>query len=161
MNPLTSTKTIYNKISGYLMIGGFPGFVWGWFHVPDHEGLKGISQLAEIYAFPFLGAIITLVLFLILQKIFTKKNETTIISIFAAAAVACYYWYRIPSLVGFGLHDNDGMLLNLRNTLPQWIIYPVIVSATIFFFWWIVFRPSNRNSWVVRPDYAVERGNVV
>lgn len=161
MHPLTSTKTVYNKISGYFLVGGFPGFVWGWFHVPDHEGLSGIRQLPEIYAFPFFGALVTLILFAIFVKIFTKKNEATIISVFAAAAVACYYWYRIPSLFGFGMYDNDGTLFNLKNAIPQWAIYTTVVSSTIFFFWWIVFRQSNKNSWVIRPEYATEKKDAV
>ncbi len=159
MHPLTAAKTIYNKISGYLMAGGFPGFVWGWFHVPDHKGLNSIGQLSEIYALPFFGALVTLILFSGFKKIFTKKDEVTIISIFAATAVACYYWYRIPSLFGFGMYDNDGTLFNLKNTIPQWAIYLSMISSAIFFFWWIVFRPSNKNSWIVRPDYATEKVN--
>ena len=59
------------------------------------------------------------------------------------------------------MYDNDGTLFNLKNTIPQWAIYLTIISATIFFFWWIVFRPSNKNSWIVRPDYFIKRVDAV
>ena len=37
------------------------------------------------------------------------------------------------------LGANDDALLNLKNTIPQWAIYIAIISAAIFFFWWIFF----------------------
>ena len=160
MHPLLSAKTLYHKISGYLIVGGFPGFVWGWFHVPDHAGLTGFGQLKEIYMLPSLGAAATLILFILLRKMFSKTSEEKLISIFAAAAVACYYWYRIPSLVGFGLNENDGILVNLKNTLPQWIILAAVIGTTVFFFWWIVFHKKNKNSWVIRPEFAIERDDL-
>ena len=159
MHPLSTKKTVYHKISGYLLVGGFPGFVWGWFHVPDHAGQTGIGQLVEIYTFPLLGAAVTLILFGIVKKIFTKTDETTIISIFAASAVVCYYWYRIPSLFGFAFYENDGMLVNLKNSLPRWMINASIISTTIFFFWWIVFRERKKTSWIIRPEFAIEKEN--
>jgi len=157
MHPLSSKKTVYHKISGYFLVGSFPGFVWGWFQVPDHDSLTSFGQLAEIYFFPLSGALVSLILFGIVSRLFTKKNETTLIRIFAAAAVACYYWYRIPSLFGFGIYANDGMLINLKSALPQWIITASTIGTTIFFFWWIVFRQTKEKSWIIRPEYAIEK----
>jgi hypothetical protein len=157
IHSFSTTKTFYHKISGYLMVGGFPGFVWGWFHVPDHASISTLVQLVEIYTLPLLGATATLLLFEILRNVFFKKSESTITSIFAAAAVACYYWYRIPSLVGFGIYENDAVLINLKNTIPAWSVFAVVIFTTVFFFWWIVFRKAIKKSWVIRPAFATER----
>jgi hypothetical protein len=157
IHPMTSNKTVYQKISGYLIVGGFPGFVWGWFHVPDHEAITGIAQLAPIYWLPLSGAAVTFILFVSLERFFTEADMYKLINIFAATAVACYYWYRIPSLLGFGLYENDGILVNLKNVLPIWFVYGTMVSTTIFFFWWIVFRAKKQNSWIIRPAFAVSK----
>jgi hypothetical protein len=157
LTPFSSTKTVYHKISGYLLVGGFPGFVWGWFHVPDHDKITSLSQLFQIYQLPLLGTFVTVVLFQILNSSFGKRGEEKIISIFAAAAVSCYYWYRIPSLFGLGLYENDGTLLNLKDVAPQWLFLIITISSTVFFFWWIVLRQTSKKSWVIRPDFAFER----
>jgi hypothetical protein len=95
ISPMGSNKSVYQKISGLLLVGGFPGIVWGWFHVPDHTGLSTVSQLAEVYQYPLLGMAVTLILFLVVRKMLDKSNDSTLIAVFAASAVACYYWYRI------------------------------------------------------------------
>lgn len=157
IHPLTANKTVYQTISGYLMAGGFPGFIWGWFQVPDHSPLQGLPLIVAMYGFPLLGAAATLGLFLMLKRMVTKINEATLISIFAAAAVACYYWFRIPSLVGFGVYDTDGMIVDLKGVLPQWIVHVAVACSTLFFFWWIVLRKTNQQSWIIRPQYAVTK----
>jgi hypothetical protein len=96
-------------------------------------------------------------LFLLLKKIVGKINEAILISIFAATAVACYYWFRIPSLIGFGVYHTDGMLINLKSLVPRWIVDVMVATSTVFFFWWIVFRKTNLQSWVVRPEYALTK----
>lgn len=157
ITPFTVKKTVYHKISGYLMVGGFPGFVWGWFHVPDHESSSTLEQLFQVYKLPLFGTFVTLVLYEALRAVFAKRGEEKLISIFAASAVACYYWYRIPSLIGFGLYENDGMLINLKNSIPAWIVFIAACCSTLFFFWWIVFRQTTKKSWVIRPGFAFER----
>jgi hypothetical protein len=150
----TSAKTIYHKISGLLIIGGLPGFIWGWFHVPDETTITTLSVFFSVYKMPLIGFAITLLLYGLLSAIIKTKFEQRLISIFAAMGVSCYYWYRIPSLVGFGNFADDGLLLNLRNILPGYCIPVITISTTIFFFYWLVFRKQNNISWVVRPQYA-------
>jgi fatty acid desaturase len=141
------------------MAGGFPGFIWGWFQVPDHSSLKGLPLIIAMYSFPLLGAAATLILFLLLKRVVIKIKEATLISIFAAAAVACYYWFRIPSLIGFSVYDTDGMLVNLKGVLPLWTVYIMVACSTLFFFWWIVLRSANQQSWVIRPEYAITKAD--
>ena len=157
-NLLMATKSVYSSISGYLLVAGFPGFVWGWFHVPDSVGQINVVILAKLFGIPFAGTLATTILFWLVKKIFVKMSETQLINIFSASAVAWYYWYRIPSLFGFGYYENDGVLINLKASLPIWVIYISIISSTLFFFWWIVYRPSKDISWLKRPEFAIEKG---
>ena len=151
INPMSSKKTNYHRIAGFLMVGAFPGFIWGWFQVPDYPGITGIEQLVSIYQTPCLGLVITSALFLILKR-FVK--ERVLIAIFSAAAVSCYYWFRLPALLGFGIFPSDGMLIDLTGILPEWSITVTIITTTLFFFWWIVVSKQNKISCGIRPAYA-------
>jgi hypothetical protein len=136
------------------MAGGFPGFVWGWFQVSDYSGITSIGQLITIYQLPVLGLMVTLVLFLILRRFF---KENILISIFSASAVSCYYWFRLPALLGFGIYPVDGMLIDLTGILPEWSMQVAVFATTLFFFWWIVFSKQTKTSWAIRPAYADEK----
>jgi hypothetical protein len=153
IQPQASQKTIYHRISGFLTIGGLPGFIWGWFHEPDDRNHFTASGMMDIYSMPMAGLVVTLLLFWLLTKIFHEKRDKTITAIFAAASVSCYYWYRIPSLLGFGKFPDDGLLVNLRDAIPYWAILLTIILTTLFFFIWIVLRRSSKNSWVIRPEF--------
>jgi len=151
INPMSSNKTTYHKIAGNLMVGAFPGFVWGWFQVPNYLGLTNIEQLITIYKMPLIGLLISSALFLILKRFLKEK---TLIAVFSATAVSCYYWFRIPALVGFGIFPNDGMLIDLSDSIPKWSITITIIATTLFFFWWIVVRKQKPIWWVIRPAYS-------
>ena len=151
ISPLTSRKTIYHNLAGTLLVAGFAGFIWGWFHVPDYSGITGIEQLIIIYKFPMLGLLVTSVLFLILKRFFQEK---ILIGIFSATAVSCYYWYRLPALFGFGIFPGDGMLIDLTGILPEWTMTVTVFITTLFFFWWIIFSKQYKTSWAIRPSYA-------
>jgi len=154
IQPLTNSKTIYNQISAVLIVGGLPGFIWGWFHVPDETSITTVSTFFSVYQMPLLGLLVTLISYGILSLALSTKYEQKLTSIFAASGVSCYYWFRIPSLLGFGKFGDDGMLVNLRNTLPEWIIPVLTIASTIFFFYWLVIRKQNNKSWVIRPRFA-------
>lgn len=154
VHPKIVQKNIYQKISGMLLIGGFPGFVWGWFQVPDATGFSSFSELIQNYYLPFAGLITTLVIYLVVSGFVNKANERILTNIFAASAVSCYYWYRIPNLFGFGQFEKDGLLIDLKNIIPDWSITVVIVALSLFFFYWLVIRTTNKKSWVVRPSYS-------
>lgn len=151
INPLSSKKTSYHKIAGFLMVGAFPGFIWGWFQVPDYPGINSIEQLITIFKLPLIGMITTGILFLVLNRFFKEK---VLISIFSATAVSCYYWFRIPALFGFGIFPGDGMLIDLSKLLSEWSMTIITITFTFFFFWWIVFSKQKKISWDARPAYA-------
>jgi NAD-dependent dihydropyrimidine dehydrogenase PreA subunit len=154
INPKITAKTIYHKLSGLLIIGGLPGFIWGWFHVPDEHEITSIATFFGVYEIPLSGFAITWVAYLILSNVLDVKYERRLISIFAAAGVSCYYWYRIPSLIGFGKFPDDGLLINLSNALPVWIVPVLNTITTAFFFYWLVIRKKNNRSWVIRPEFG-------
>lgn len=152
--PAIAAKNNYQKINATLTIGVLPGFIWGWFHVPDNHAALNWQTFTGVYTMPVLCGAISLVLYIILQYFFKDKNERVLISCFAAAAVSCYYWYRIPELFGFGDYPGDGLLVNLKNVLPQWSMTAIPVATTIFFFMWLLFRKADKKSWVLRPRFA-------
>lgn len=156
IHPLASAKTIYHTLSGWLIVGGLPGFIWGWFHVPDEAALTSLSAALAVYKMPLLGMTVTLIIYEMLTRVLPQQYHLKLVNIFAAAGVSCYYWYRIPALFGFGNFGDDGLLINLRHVLPQWSVTAMAVAAAIFFFYWLVIRGSNKQSWVIRPPFAVK-----
>ena len=153
IHPGSVKKTSYHKIATFLMVGAFPGFVWGWFQVPDFTGVIGFEQLVTSYYLPFVGMLVTSLVYLILQRVL---QERIVVGLFSTAAVSCYYWFRLPALFGFGLFPGDGMLVDLSSVLPAWSMLLLTIGVSLFFLWWIVLRGGRKVSWVIRPDYADE-----
>jgi hypothetical protein len=75
-----------------------------------------------------------------------------------AAAISCYYWFRVPALVGLGIHPGDGMLADLGEVLPAWFPLASQIATTSLFFWWLVWRRRELRSWCRRPPFAPEAG---
>jgi hypothetical protein len=138
------------------MVGGFAGFIWGWNQVPNYAGSEGWQHLAESYGLPAGGMALSIVLFLVLRRTSGEEHRTLLVRTFAAAAVACYYWYRIPALVGFGSIQGDGMLVDLRGTLPEWFPLASRTATTVLFGWWLVVKTPRKRSWSVRPAYSAD-----
>ncbi|MDH3650626.1 MAG: hypothetical protein OEQ53_13165, partial [Saprospiraceae bacterium] len=155
MHPLAHTGTPFHHMAGIVMIGAFPGFIWGWFHVPDYQGMEGWNHLDLAYGLPLIGAIISLILFIGLLRWGLVKNVERQFLFFATIAVSCYYWYRLPALLGFGLFPGDGMLVDLSNILPHWFPIASRLVTTSFFIWWLLIRNSDRRSWSIRPPFKL------
>jgi len=154
IHPLSSKKTIFHRLSGLLIIGGLPGFIWGWFHVADEKVVTGVQALVKVYEYPLIGFLITLAIYVICSVNISQRYEKKLIAVFAAAGVSCYYWFRIPALFGFGDQGADGLLINLRGALSQRGIQVIISVAAAFFFYWMVIRVPDKKSWLVRPEFA-------
>ncbi len=154
ITPLSVNRYTSRRLAGLLLVGGFPGFVWGWFQVADYAGGEGWSHLAEAYGWPFGGLAITLAAYAMLDRVVPDKQKGWLIRGFAAAAVACYYWYRLPALFGFGPIPGDGMLVDLRATLPAWFPWASRIFTTGIFAWWFFLHTSPKRPWSVRPQYA-------
>ena len=151
LNPGSSKKTIWNRASALLITGGLPGFIWGWFHVPDAASITSISSFFSVYEMPMAGLVFTLAMYSFLSAIIPNKYERKQSGLFAAAAVSCYYWYRIPALFGFGSWGRDGLLVDLSKILSAWAITGITLALTIFFFYRLFIAEKNRKSWLFRP----------
>lgn len=141
------TSTPASVVAGVLLVGGFPGFIWGWFQVPDWAHGEGWSHLATAYGWPLTGAAVSAAAYAAVR--FLRPEPTGTNRAFAAVAVCCYYWYRLPALFGFGPFPGDGMLVDLRGALPE--AFPVYARTltTVLFAWWLLFRPAR--AWTRRP----------
>ena len=162
----TSTiKTNSHKLAAILITGGLPGFIWGWFQVPDVHYVASFYQILKVFIWPFSGLAISFIIYNITERIIKNLKDKTSIqiyskkltAIFAALAVSCYYWYRIPSLFGYGYFKKDGVLINLQPKLHSWPFSLITILLVIFFFYWFVFRKANKKSWTIRPQFASKK----
>ena len=149
LHPLSGSRTASRRVGGALLAGGFPGFVWGWFQVPDG------AAIAPAYAWPLASMAASLALFLALREILPPERRPLLIRVFAAAAVAAYYWYRIPALVGLGPFPADGRLVDLSASLPDWFPAASRTVTTALLAAWFLAPGMPRRSWTVRPSFTV------
>lgn len=156
-SPFTFSKDSIRNLTALLMIGAFPGYLWGWFHVPDFWEGDGWSHLDLVYGYPLLAGAATLVAFLLIRLVLPARHHGHLSLALAAGAIACYYWYRLPALFGFGLFPIDGMLINLAAWLPGWFPIASQVATTSLFAWWFFGRKDKKRAWSVRPEFS-ERG---
>jgi hypothetical protein len=154
MSPQATSKSTTSQVAEILLVGVFPGYVWGWFQLPDYTGAAAWENLPAVYGYPLMGGMVTLVLYLSLKKIFVN-NKRAVINLFAAAAVSCYYWFRLPQLFGFSSLDTNGVLIDLTAYLPGWSMTVLNLVTTGFFVWWLVVRNKAVRSWSARPAYAI------
>ena len=154
MNSSITGPTQLEKFVGHVMIGGFAGFIWGWYRLPDYFGHAGISKIGLAYFWPFAGALTTLAFYAAARTwgFRSKSNRALLVKIFAAAAVSTYYWYRIPALIGFGPHHGTGLLYNLSGSVPDISLVSHILT-TSFFIWFLLIRDNPGTSWLKRPSY--------
>lgn len=154
MSPLITPRTTGYAIAGALMIGGFPGYVWGWFQVSDAAQLDA-SAVANAYAWPLGGCVVTLASYLVIRAAVGRRAGDLLARVHAAAAVATYYWFVLPTLLGFGRAPGEGALIDLHDIAPQWTPMALRAATIAFFGWWMVVRPSSaRRAWAYRPRYA-------
>jgi hypothetical protein len=155
VTPAITGPTEVERWAGTVMIGSFAGFVWGWFQVGDHVAHVGFAEIAESYLWPFGCALISLAIYLGAQHVLqTKPSRAMLIKVFATAAVATYYWYRLPMLGGFGAHPGTGLLMDLTGVLPSWTVHISHLVTTSFLVWFLIVRPTARNAWLNRPPVA-------
>ncbi len=152
-HPLSAKEPAMRRISGILLVGGFPGFIWGWFQVRDYAG-DGWSHLGTAYAWPFGAMGVSLLAYILLRAVTDPSRQRTLIRDFAAAAVSCYYWFRLPALVGFGVYPGDGMLVDLTEVLPDWFPIASRAATTLLFIGLLVWWNRHPGTWTVRPSFA-------
>lgn len=154
IHPISGSRVWIRQMGGTVLVGGFAGYIIGWFFVPDWAGAEGWHHLGQAYAVPFLGLGISLFVFLALRMALPRRARHVLVLAFAAAAISAYYWFRLPMLFGFAPHPGDGMLVDLRGTLPRWFPAVSRATTTLLFFWWFLGRSTVHRSWSIRPHYA-------
>lgn len=154
IHPTVTQKTMPQRLNALLITGGLPGFIWGWFHVSDQTGIGDLWSWIDSYKYPFVGLLITVLLYLVIEFWIDQNKMNWINRSFAAAGVSFYYWYRIPSLIGMGNYNKDGLLIDLSNKVPLWTPIILSITTTCFFFFWMVFRKHSKKSWLIRPVFA-------
>ena len=153
-SPVVSSKLKSSKWIENLIVGGFPGYIWGWFQVPDYAASFGWTEVLITYSYPLGAGAITLLMYRLIRDAFPQKNRYHVVNFFAATAVSCYYWFRLPMLLGFGVGETNGMLIDLTLSLPAWSMTLLNLGTTAFFFWWMLIRKKKKASWALRPVYA-------
>lgn len=150
VSPTSPRPTRARWLAGAIMLAAFPGFVWGWFQIPDYAGVEGWSHLGSIYGVPLAAAAATSIVYALLMGLNGSRDGKLIRRVFAGATIACYYWYRLPVLFGF-TELNGGVLVDLTGSLPAWFPMASRVVTTIFFVLWLVGQRRGEKTWLVRP----------
>jgi len=153
MTPMITSTNKIEKTVGRLFVGGFFGYVYGWYQVPDYFGTMTTMEWTTAFAWPFGGFVVSYLAFSALMRIVPRRNYMFLIRIFAMAAVATYYWFRLPMLFGYAELPNNSTLIDLTGVLPVWFPEASQVATTVFFAWFMLLRKSKR-SWTVRPAYS-------
>jgi len=119
----------------------------------DYFGTMTTMEWTTAFAWPFGGFVVSYLAFSALMRIVPRRNYMFLIRIFAMAAVATYYWFRLPMLFGYAELPNNSTLIDLTGVLPVWFPEASQVATTVFFAWFMLLRKSKR-SWTVRPAYS-------
>lgn len=153
MHPQLANKRPGQQLAGMLITGGLPGFIIGWFHVPDYKQSIHLPEIMYALLLPWGGLAISLAVYCAACRWAADRYKIHIINLFAAASVSAYYWYRLPALVGYGLFPGEGMLVDLTNVLPIYGVQFFQISVTAFFFWWLMVRQQAPAVWAYRPPF--------
>jgi hypothetical protein len=137
------------------MTGGFVGYIWGWFHVPNFTGGETWFHLFLAYATPLGASLLSLAIYLATRRFLPEIRRDRLQALFSAAAIVCYYWYRVPALFGFGIFPADGMLADMSATFPSWFPLFSRLVTTSFFAYYFLRSNVERRSWSMRPTLAV------
>jgi hypothetical protein len=154
-SPHLGGKTWPRRVATIGLIGCFPGYIWGWFQVQDYATLsEGLENIVNTYTIPIVGGAATLVLYALLISSVSLQKREVIDRFFASAAISCYYWYRIPWLLGFSQFEGNGMLIDLSDAISPTVITIVPYVTTAFWVWWIALKPNGLRAWMKRPPDA-------
>ena len=153
MTPLVTGPSRLAKWLGQVLVGGFVGFIWGWYRLPDYPGPVATNDILAAYLWPLGGGAASLVAYAALRRQCRSRQARALLPrVFAAAAVSTYYWYRLPALVGYGPHPGTGMLYDLTGALPAWAPLASHLMTSAFFAWFLLLRARPKASWMVRPE---------
>ncbi|MBI2479520.1 MAG: hypothetical protein HYV60_13060, partial [Planctomycetia bacterium] len=148
LTPLTAINTKLGRAVGVGLTGFFPGFVWGWYNVPTYSGWDGFNHLHIAYGISIAAGSATLTVYLLLRSASPTREQLTA-SIFAAAAVITYYWFRLPPVFGIGAPDA-AMIVDISEWLPVWSATAMRIFTSVAFGWLMIVR-SGWRAWETAP----------
>jgi hypothetical protein len=137
------------RLAAGVLVGGFPGFIIGWYLVPSSAGP---ALLWQAYAYPLLGMAASLLVFVLLGGRLLRPRRNLGL-LFAAAAVSAYYWFKLPVMLGLG--EPSAALFDLSAVLPDWSVWP-LRAGVIAAFGALLLMPRNARAWQWRPPRATE-----
>ena len=152
LTPKTAVNTHLGRRVGAVLIGVFPGFVWGWYNVPTYSGWQGAGELHVAYGVPYAAGALTLAVYLAAGKAWPNR-EVTLTRLFAAMAIITYYWFRLPPIFGIGAPEV-AMIVDISARLPEWSAAALRGFTIAAFGWLMVLRPGQPHAWEVRPPVA-------
>ena len=155
LNPANANVLAPAKWSGLILAGGFPGFIWGWYQVPNYQGWDGLLHLHVAYGYPLAAMAASLALYFGLRFTLSATAESWLMRGFAAAAVIIYYWFKVPVMFGFGA-DPSSALLDLHGVLPASAPAVMRTSAIFIFSWLLVLKPHAGRVWASKPAAAIQ-----
>ena len=117
-----------------ITVGGFPGFIWGWFQVPDYPYPIQWANVLNTYLLPLSGLFISLIIYELIKK-FIKMNIFSIQVLFSFLSITLYYWYQLPDVLEL-------------STLGQILLFFVHIFVILFFFWWFFVRTYTKKPWL-------------
>jgi len=154
--PETSVNTKLGRWVGVVFVGCFPGFVWGWYQLTTYSGWEGFQHLHLAYGIPYAAGLVTLALYLLLRKSWPRQQRF-FVSLFAAAAIITYYWFRLPPV--FGIGDPDAaMIVDISPWLPVWSVGAMRLAVVIVFSWLLLGRNGLLRTWEIRPPLVGKNG---
>jgi hypothetical protein len=97
------TEYEYTKKNRKLFAGMFPGFIFGYFIVPDYPE----TTIFNIYTEVFFFSMMTYALYNILEPKFKQTGRDTFTALFGAMAFNIYYYFTIDNSLHTFFPDNE------------------------------------------------------
>jgi len=161
MDPVKGRSTRSGRLAGLFLVGGFPGFVLGWYEAPATGQLTSAGHTLNVLGWTWGLMAVSAAAFFLVRASLGAGAFPALIRLFAATAVSLYYWYKLPALLG--LSGSGTVLADLGRVLPGESVWVVRSITTGIFFWWLVPTRALRAPapWLHRPPFAPLPGPVV
>jgi hypothetical protein len=153
LTPTDVANEPVGKTATTLLVGGFPGFILGWYLVEMPADTLAISAIGMAYAYPFAGLVVSLLFYSLAAKL---APAAKINLLFATLAVCIYYWFKLPVVIGLA-GTSEHWLVNLGGILPVWAIWAVRVGVVVLLSWLLLGRTSKR-AWNGKPVLDLQIG---
>lgn len=166
VTPIDAARSGPGRWATLALIGGFPGFIIGWYLIPKTGSLLADSPwplggagafsdgrgqaVVDAYAYSLGGMAISLAVFAALAFAYPRGLRGLSV-LFATAAVSAYYWFKLPVMLGLGAPESA--LVPGLDFLPAAALWPLRVGVVVLFAGLLLARRPARG-WLIRPPKA-------